>query len=192
MLKDLIKKNRSYRGFDETRKVSKAELLEMVDCARLSASSVNKQPLQYYLAFREEEVAEIQALTYWAKALPIQLPHMGHCPTAFIVICQNTEIAPNLGAFLKDVGIAAQSMLLQAVEFGLGGCMIGSFEKVLLHEKLGLAETVQPLLVIAVGKPDETIVLCDVGEDGDTTYVRDEQDIHYVPKRTLEDIILSK
>ena len=46
------------------------------------------------------------------------------------------------------------------------------------------------MLVIALGKPAETIILTEVGEDGNTAYYRDENDVHYVPKRKLEDIII--
>ena len=63
MLKDLVRANRSYRGYDESRRITRRELLEMVDCARLSASSVNQQPLRYYLAWEKDEVDQIQALT---------------------------------------------------------------------------------------------------------------------------------
>ena len=86
----LVRQNRSYRGFDESRKVDREELLRMVDCARLSASSVNLQPLKYYLAWEPEAVGRIQPLTGWARNLPeMTLPHKGMYPTAFIVICQD-------------------------------------------------------------------------------------------------------
>lgn len=49
-----------------------------------------------------------------------------------------------------------------------------------------------PVLIVAIGKPDETIVLTDVKEDGDINYYRDENDVHYVPKRSLEDLIINK
>ena len=122
----LVRQNRSYRGFDESRKVDREELLRMVDCARLSASSVNLQPLKYYLAWEPEAVGRIQPLTGWARNLPeMTLPHKGMYPTAFIVICQDKSISDSLARFQKDVGIAAQTILLAAVEMGLGGCMIG-------------------------------------------------------------------
>ena len=92
--------------------------------------------------------------------------------------------------FLRDIGIAAQTILLGAVEKGLGGCMIGSFRKPELKELLSLPEEIEPNLVLALGKPAEKVVLTEVSADGDTTYYRDENDVHYVPKRKLEDLIL--
>ena len=97
---ELVRRNRSYRGYDESRKVTREELLRMVDCARLSASSVNMQPLKYYLACDEETVGRIQPLTGWAKNLPqLKLPHKGMYPTAFIVICQDRDIFDSLARF---------------------------------------------------------------------------------------------
>ena len=192
MLKELVTANRSYRGYDESRRITRKELEEMVDCARLAASSVNLQPLQYYLAWEKDEVEKIQAMTKWARNLPeLKLPHDGMCPTGFIVICQNTDVCESLARFQKDVGIAAQTILLAAVEMGLGGCMIGNFHAQEVKEKLGLAEHLAPLLIVAVGKPAEKIVLTEIGPDEPTTYYRDENDVHYVPKRRLRDILLN-
>ena len=192
MLKDLLKKNRSYRGYDESVSVSRETLKELVDCTRYTASSINKQPFQYYLASDPETVGKIQPLTGWAAALrPMVLPHAGHCPTAFIVICQNLERADSIPTFQRDVGVAAQTILLAAVEKGLGGCMIGNFSPEKIAAALNLPEKVAPLLVIAIGKPDETVVLTDVGADGKVAYYRDENDVHYVPKRSLDDLIIN-
>ena len=107
-----------------------------------------------------------------------------------IVICQETEWHSSLPRFQRDVGIVAQTILLAAVEMGLGGCMIGNYDAGEVRQALGLAEHLSPVLIVALGKPDETIVLTEVGEDGSTDYYRDEQDVHYVPKRSLKDILL--
>lgn len=191
MLKDLVLKNRSYRGYDPSRKVTREELAGFVDCARLSPSSVNAQPLKYYLASSEEDAAKLQPLTKWAAALPdITLPHPGKCPPAFIVICQDTAISDASTRFLRDVGIAAQTILLAAAEAGLGGCMIGNFNARAVSEALQLNDTLRPMLLVAIGKPDETVVLTEAETGGSVQYYRDENDVHYVPKRRLEDILL--
>ena len=192
MLKDLVMKNRSFRGYDETRKLTEEELLEFVDLTRYTASSGNTQPLKYHIAYEKEEVDAIQALTKWAAALPqLSLPYPGQCPTGFIVICLDKSIAPNETAFLRDVGIAAQTILLAAAEKGLGGCMIGNFNRPALKELLRLPENVEPNLVVAIGKPAEKVVLTEAGADGNTRYYRDETGtVHFVPKRALKDILL--
>ena len=189
--KELVLKNRSYRGYDHSRWLIREELLDMVDCARLAASSVNKQPLKYVLVYEPAQVEAFQPLTKWARAQPdMVLPHPGKEPTAFIVICLDRTISENEKVFTRDLGIVAQTILLRAVEMGLGGCMIGNFVRAEVSAALSLPEHLEPLLVVAVGKPDEEIVLVDLPEDGNTNYYRDENDVHYVPKRALEDIVL--
>lgn len=191
MLKELVIKNRSYRGYDPKVRLTKEDLLELVDLTRYTASSVNEQPLRYYIAWEKEEVEQILPLTMWAKALKnIQLPHPGKEPAAFIIICQDMNISSNTTRFQRDVGVVAQTMLLGAVEKGFGGCMIGSFYKPQLKELLNLPEGVEPNLIVALGKPAEKVVLTDVGKDGSTEYYRDAEDIHYVPKRSLKDLVL--
>ena len=191
MFRDLVIKNRSYRGYNEERKISREELLELIDLTRYAASSVNAQPLKYYPACEKEDLDRIQPLTGWAKALPQEkLPHEGMCPTAFIIICQDTDINPNLGRYLKDCGIVAQTILLGAVEKGLGGIMIGSFNPDRVKEALNLADNLHPLLIVALGEPKEEIVIKEIENGESIKYYRDENDVHYVPKRKLKDIII--
>ena len=89
-----------------------------------------------------------------------------------------------------DDGIAAQTMLLGAVERGLGGCIIASIDKPGLRETLAIPERYEILLVIALGEPAETVVLEDVRPAGNIRYWRDKDRVHHVPKRRLDDVIL--
>lgn len=191
MLKDLLMSCRSCRGYDESRRISKEELLEFVELTRYTAASMNIQPLKYRIICEKEEVDRMQPLTIWARQLPeMKLPHPGKCPTAFIVICQDTQVDAGMGKFHRDVGIVAQTMLLAATEKGLGGCMIGSFDAGKVAKEFGISEHIKPMLVVAFGKPDERVVLTDLPADGNFKYYRDENDVHYVPKRSLEEIVL--
>ena len=193
MIFDLVKKNRSYRGYNHSRKISEAELKELVECARLCASSVNVQPLKYYMAWEEDEVARIQAHTAWAKGLPdLTLPHPGKEPTAFIIICQDLDIAKSETRHQRDVGVVAQTMLLAAVEKGLGGCMIGNFSPKRVSEELSFPENLVPKLIVAFGEPDETVIIKEVRNGESVNYYRDENDVHYVPKRRLEDVAVTR
>lgn len=192
-VKELAKASRSFRGYDHSYKFTKEQLLELVDCVRYAPSSVNRQPLKFYLSWEEEEVARIQSTTGWAKGLPdTKLPHPGKEPTAFIVICLDTRIDDNQPRYMRDIGIDAQMILLAAAEQGLGGCMIGSFQAGKLREYLKLSEHLTPLLVVALGKPDEEIRLVEIENGEDVGYYRDENDVHYVPKRKLSDIVLTR
>lgn len=192
MFLDLVKQARSHRGFRQDRKVTRQELEHLVECARFTPAARNDQVLKYYLAEKPETVAAIQPLTRWAGALAeLHLPRKGAEPVAYIVICLDGSLAENPAPYQRDVGIVAQTMLLAAAEMGLNGCMIGSFAAGELREKLGLPEAIKPQLLLALGEGTDRIVITDVGEDGSTTYYRDAEDIHYVPKRTLEQLILN-
>ena len=191
MLKELVIKNRSYRGFDESYWFTKEQLEGYVNLTRYTASSVNAQPLKYKIVFEKNEVEAVRPLTRWARALPdMVLPHPNMHATAFIIICQDTDISPNLARYQKDIGIVAQTITLAAVEDGLGGCMIGNFTPDEVKETLNLAENLTPMLIIALGKPAEEIVIKEIENGESTKYYRDENDIHYVPKRKLKDILI--
>lgn len=192
MFLDLVKQARSHRGFRQDRKVTRQELEHLVECARFTPAARNDQVLKYYLAEKPETVVAIQPLTKWAGALAeLHLPRKGGEPVAYIVICLDGSLAENPAPYQRDVGIVAQTMLLAAAEMGLNGCMIGSFAAGELRETLGLPEAIKPQLLLALGEGTDRIVITDVGEDGSTTYYRDAEDTHYVPKRTLEQLILN-
>ena len=193
MIKELIKKNRSVRGYDNSREVTIEELREMVDCARLSASSVNMQPLKYILVRTEDGKARVlEQVSFAAKLSALKLPHKGNEPMAYIVICQDEQISKSETGFLRDVGIAAQSITLAATELGLGACMLGYFSPDKLRQALDLSENLKPLLVISLGKSVEDIRIVEIEEGESTDYYRDEAGIHYVPKRILDDVIITR
>jgi nitroreductase len=101
----------------------------------------------------------------------------------------DTEIAQSFGI---DHGIAAQSIMLGATERGYGGCIIASIRKDALREALDIPARYEILLVLALGKPKEQVQIDPVGTDGDIKYWRDAAQVHHVPKRALNDIILSR
>ncbi len=193
MIKDLIKKNRSVRGYDNSREVTIEELREMVDCARLSASSVNMQPLKYILVNTVDGKARVlKQVSFAAKLSALKLPHRGSEPMAYIVICQDEQISKSETGFLRDVGIAAQSITLAATELGLGACMLGYFSPDKLRQALDLSENLKPQLVISLGKSVEAVRIVEIEEGESTDYYRDEAGIHYVPKRKLDDVIITR
>ena len=184
--RELVLKNRSTRAFDPARRISREELEQLVDLARLTPSAVNFQPLKYLLSWQEETNALILAHTAWAGLLKdISLPPEGKGPAGYIVICTDTRIAKNAAT---DVGIAAQTILLGAAEKGLSGCMIGAIDPK-LHDLLGLKEQYRISLIVALGKGAEDIRLTET-KGNDTAYYR-EGDAHYVPKRPLEEILIN-
>ena len=188
MIKDLIRKNRTYRRFYEDVPVNRKTLEELVDLARLSASGANRQPLKYILSCEKNKNDLIFPALAWAGYLkdwpgPIE----GERPSAYIIMLLDTEINKN---YWCDPGIAAQSILLGATEKGLGGCIFASVKRDELKFALKIEERYDILYVLAIGKPKEKVVLETVGPEGDIKYWRDNQGVHHVPKRTLEEIII--
>lgn len=188
MIEDLIRKNRSCRRFYENQPVSEELLKQLVNLARLSASAANRQPLKYILSWETARNRLIFPALAWAGYLPDWPgPEPGERPAAYIIITGDTTITTN---FWCDHGIAAQSILLGARQAGLAGCMIGAFDEKRLRSVLAIPEHLRIMLVIALGRPKEQIVIEEVGPDGDIKYWRDDSGVHHVPKRRLEDIIV--
>ena len=188
MIRDLVLKNRSYRRFYQDVPVDEKTLRELVDLARNSASASNRQPLKFILSCDPAKNALIFPTLGFAGSLrDWGGPFEGERPTAYIVILLDTEIAKNA---LCDHGIAAQSILLGATERGLGGCMHGSAKKPELMKALNIPEKYDIQLVISLGKPKEKVVLEGLGPEGKTTYYRDAEQTHHVPKRSLDEIII--
>ncbi len=191
MIKDIVSQSRSYRTFDESRTVTKDELLSLVDTARLCPSAMNRQPLKYKLVFEREETEDLLSLTKWGGSLPdLKLPPDGKHPTAFITVCCDTAICENIDSARFDAGVASQTILLSATEIGLGGCILGAFDKDTVAAKLHLSDTLKPIVIIALGKPAENVFICNMPDSGSTAYYRDKANNHFVPKRALEDIII--
>ncbi|RPJ56299.1 MAG: nitroreductase family protein [Acidobacteria bacterium] len=188
MIKELIAKTRSYRRFDESRAITRDELLDLVDCARLSASAGNRQPLKFILSSDPETNEQIFPHLRWAAYLKDWPgPAIGQRPSGYIVILGDTAVHPT---FECDHGIAAQSIMLAATEKGLGGCMIASIKRDSLRTALNIAPTLEILLVLALGRPIETVFIDPLPPSGDIRYWRDDEQRHHVPKRGLEELIV--
>ncbi len=189
MISDLIKKNRSYRRFKQEEAVSDGDLREMIENARLTPSGRNAQTLRYVLSNTPETNAKIFPALAWAGYLKgWDGPAEGERPAAYIIILNDDSISKN---YFCDHGIVSMAILLTAVEKGYGGCIIGSVNHSYLCDALNIPERYSVVQVIALGRPGETVVIEPLGDDGDIKYWRDEQSVHHVPKRSLNDLIIN-
>ena len=183
-LNSLLLKNRSYRGFDSSRQVSIEELKQIVEVCTKIPSAKNQQVLRFKLVAGEDS-PRLQQYTRWGGALPeLNLPFKGTEPSAFIIIF--STVPENKWVDI-DLGIAAQSMLLKAVEMGLNGICIGAFNKNEVTAEFALPH--EPVLVLAIGKGAENIQLTRVKEGESQTYYR-KDGVHFVPKLGLDDLVL--
>ncbi len=186
--KEIVTRNRSYRRFYQEHKITDGTLRDLLALARLTPSAANRQPLHYIISNRPEKNAAIFGHLAWAAYLTDWAgPEDGERPSAYIIILNDTNISKTVDC---DHGIAAQTILLGAAAAGLGGCMIGAIQKEGLRAALNIPENYEIMLVLALGKPKETIAIETIGPEGDIHYWRDSAEVHHVPKRSLEDLIL--
>ncbi len=186
---ELVSRCRSYRRFDGRHAIRLETLRSLVGLARCTPSAANRQPLKFVLSCEPASNARIFETLAWAaylKEWPGPAPE--ERPTAYIVILLDRTISQ--GADM-DVGIVAQTMLLGATAMGLGGCMFGAVKREDLASRLKLPEQLSVVLVMALGKPVERVVLEGLPSDGSIRYYRDAQSTHHVPKRALEDLIFA-
>jgi nitroreductase len=188
MFAELIKKNRSYRRFHEDVPIPMETLHELVGFTRYCASAANLQPLKYMVCCDPENNARVFKHLAWAGYLKDwNGPSRGERPAAYIIILGDTTISKTFGC---DHGIAGQTILLGATEKGLGGCFIGAVKRKALRDSFHIPDHLDILLVLALGKPKEQVAIDDVDEKGNIQYWRDDQQVHHVPKRRLEDILI--
>ncbi|MBF0411874.1 MAG: nitroreductase family protein [Desulfamplus sp.] len=188
-LSELIKNNRSFRRFDQSVKIELDTLKSLIDLARCSASAANLQPLKYILSVEPVMNERIFSCLAWAAYLKDwNGPSDGEKPSAYIVILGDKSVTDN---FRCDHGIAAQSIMLGAREIGFGGCIIAAIHQRNIRFCLNIHPNHEILLVLALGKPIEEVLIEPVPADGNIRYWRDSNQVHHVPKRSLDDIIVS-
>lgn len=188
MFRDLVTKTRSYRRFDETKRISSEVLREFVDIARLTPSGGNLQPLRFITVSSEEKCAQVFPTLMWAAYLkewggPVE----GERPTAYIMI-----LAPSGQNRGVEEGISGQTILLAAAEKGIGGCFFGSIRRKELAEVVSIPEGYDVRYILALGYPAETVVIDEISLGDDIKYYRDDNDVHHVPKIKTEDLLVSE
>ena len=190
-VKELCIKNRSYRRYDESKAISREMLEDFIDATRYNGSTMNLQPLKFYISCDKETNEKIFPLLKWAaKIKEWNGPEPGERPAAYIVVCLDKTLGSSTERFASDVGIVSQTITLCAMEKGIGCCMILNYSPAEVSKALDLPETMVPCIVISLGTPAEEIILKDLENGENSDYYRDEQGKHYVPKRKLKDIIL--
>ena len=185
---ELVRKSRSYRRFDQSHALTDDALRALVDLARLSPSGGNKQSLRFAVATGALCGKVFPSLGWAGYLKEWDGPAEGERPTGYIIFLTESDAGTTPK---EDAGIAAQSIMLGAVEAGLGGCIFMSVNRKHLAADLALPEGLEPALVIALGKPAEEVVIEQMNTDGDVKYWRDENGVHHVPKRGLTDILVT-
>ena len=183
-LAKLVAKNRSYRGYDNSFVVRADQLHRIMEVVPMCPSAKNQQVLRLRAVLSDEADKVLPHIRLGGALRELKLPLPGTEPRAFIVICSTVAEDKYVN---MDIGIIAQTMLLQATEIGLNGICIGAFDHAAVQQSLNLPY--QPLLILAVGKGSESIKLISISESDSHNYYR-QDGVHIVPKLSLTDILL--
>ncbi len=186
--KKLVEEARSCRRFVEEQRIGQEEVQALIDIARIAPCARNAQVLRYVAAHSKEACDAIFPHTRWAGALKWDGPIDGERPTAYIAI-----LAPKNATKLvhMDVGIAAQTIQLAAQSKGYGACMHASFSpNDCIAVFGGIPEDMDMLLVLGIGVQKEERHIAPMPADGSFMYWRNEKAVHFVPKRSLNEVLL--
>lgn len=183
-LAKLVAKNRSYRGYDNSFVVRADQLRRIMEVVPMCPSAKNQQVLRLRAVLSDEADKVLPHIRLGGALRELKLPLPGTEPRAFIVICSTVAEDKYVN---MDIGIIAQTMLLQATEIGLNGICIGAFDHAAVQQSLNLPY--QPLLILAIGKGSESIKLVSISESDSHNYYR-QDGVHIVPKLSLTDILL--
>jgi nitroreductase len=183
-LQKLLTRNRSHRSYDVTFKVREDQMQRIVEVNRLIPSARNQQVLRFRIVLDNEADKVLPHIKLGAALPELNLPHKESEPRAFIIICSIVEENKFVDI---DLGIAAQSMLLQAAEIGLNGICIAAFDKARIREEFGLPY--EPLMILAIGRGSDNIQLTEISADESHNYYRHDG-VHYVPKLRTEELII--
>ncbi len=202
---ELIVQRRTIRKYEQ-KPVPKELLDKCVNAARMGPSSANLQPLEYIVVDDPEQCQRVFPQTAWARYLDNGTPGPDERPTAYIFILTNTQRRANAPMDVgtahifilsktqrqanapMDVGIAAQNIVLVALEEGVASCMIGSLDHDALQQVLVVPDHCEISLAIALGYPAEQSAWEEMAGDS-IKYYRDDEGILHVPKRSLADLV---
>ncbi len=185
-LAKLVETTRCTRRFKPDIEISKKDLEEIINLARITSSAKNMQPLKYIIVTEKKLVSRLSSTSKWAAHLTSWNQSKSEQPSAFIILVNDTTID---GISMVDAGISLQTIMLAARSKGYASCTLASIDKDICKNEFNLDDSLQPMLGIAIGIEDEIINLVDI-KDADTNYYRNKKDEHCVPKRTLDEIIL--
>lgn len=183
----LLKTRRTYRKFDESRKIPNSVIEKMTSAVRYSSSAMNRQPLKYIYVQTEEYVNKIFENTRWAGILPsdIGIPKIGERPVMFVIVLADNELKSTYTEF--DAGLAVSNMTLSAWSCGVGSCILGSVNRDGVREILDISTEYDILYAVAFGYPIHESFIEDF--NGNINYYVDDLKNYHVPKRNISDTV---
>lgn len=183
---DAIMQRRSIRKFEQ-RQIDKNDLIKLINCARVAAYGANAQPLKFMI-IDDERRDNIFPFIRWAAYLADGAPKENERPAAYIAILGDASVKASK-VYEVEAGAAVSTMMLEAVEMGLGSCWLGAIDRAAIKKSLALADNLDVVYLLALGYPSQESRMVDI-KNNDVKYFLDENDVINVPKRSLEEIIV--
>lgn len=187
-IKEMARRARSVRRFEGNVRISREELISMVDTAHYAPSVRNGQTLKFVIVDSEKECARLFPTLRWAGYLTEwDGPAESERPVAYIVVVHDKT----LGAYnAVDAGLWTQCIVLEAAEKGYGTCIIAALDREQAVKELSLdTDRYELVHIIVLGVPAESVVIDELTDDN-IKYWRDAEGVHHVPKRKTEDVII--
>ena len=126
-LYNLITKRRTIRRFKQ-KSVRLSAIKMAVGAARLAPSAANLQFIEYLAVTNPNLCRQVFTHTRWGGYVsPRRIPGPDQQPAAYIVILINRKKSPNPD--LRDIGAAAENILLALLSLGIGTCWIASLDR---------------------------------------------------------------
>jgi nitroreductase len=156
-----VKERYSVRKYSE-RLVEREKIERCIETARLAPSTCNSQPWRFIIVDDAELKEAIVRETY-GKVLSFN-SFSKEAPVLILVISERKNLSAKIAGIIKkrdfsliDIGIAAEHICLQAVEEGLGTCMLGWFDEGAIKRLLNIPRQKRIELIITLGYPDESV-----------------------------------
>ncbi|MBP7088097.1 MAG: nitroreductase family protein [Candidatus Omnitrophica bacterium] len=184
-LYDLILSRRSIRLFKQ-KKISLSIVRKAINAARLSPSAANLQFIEYLVIKNKSAREKISSHIRWANYIwPKRVPNKNQEPSLYILILVNLKKSPTPDK--RDIGAAAENLILTFLSYGIGTCWIASIDKKALKVFFKIPDCYELDSLIAAGFPAESPKL--ESNSLNIRYWLDSKNILHLPKRPLKDVL---
>lgn len=149
---DLIKERWSPRGFDPEYKVSKEEIIPLIEAAGFAPSAFNEQPWRFIVGLESENKEDFDKI--FEALYPLNQEWVKNS-SALVVFCASKNFTHNnkTNNFSRfDTGSSFGLMSLQAVANGLHTHPMAGFDSKKIVENFNLGEDLEPIIIVVVGK----------------------------------------
>jgi nitroreductase len=155
LFSELITQRQSVRAYAD-RPVEQEKLDRLIEAVRLSPSASNAQPWRLIMVTDPALKDQVAHATY--SRLVSFNTFVPQAPVLAVLVIERPKVITQIGGWLKDrdfplidIGIAAAHFCLQAVELGLGTCMLGWFDEAEVRRLLRIPKSKRIGLLISVG-----------------------------------------